>query len=134
MGTILCGINCGQTFQQIRHFDSKLIALLLSSAYINDRQPGKAKFIDNSRLKIGKQSIINRIGPIFSKLDYNWIGSISDDAVRINLKKRFFKYFEWLSRYFNLLTDFQFILIWRLYCILSKPQPTYPICWGPLSF
>ena len=55
----------------------------------NDRQPGKAKFIDNFRLKIGEQSIMNRIVPIFSKIDYNWIRMISDDVVRVNLKKNF---------------------------------------------
>ena len=55
---------------------------------------GNGKFIDKSRLKVGKQSVMNRIGPIFSKLDYDWIGVTSDDAVRINLKKRFFKYFD----------------------------------------
>ncbi len=74
--------------------DTDIANLIKASAYVNDRVPLRAKFIDNSRLKIGKQSIMNRIGPIFAAIDFDWIGNLSDDFIRTKLKKCFFKYFD----------------------------------------
>lgn len=74
--------------------DTPIVNLLRTSSYVNDRQPGKAKFTDRSRLKIGRQSIVNRIGPIFAKIDFDWIGVISDNTIRANLKRNFFKYID----------------------------------------
>jgi len=34
---------------------------LLQETYVNDRCPGRAKFSDKSKLKIGRQSLPNRL-------------------------------------------------------------------------
>jgi hypothetical protein len=74
--------------------DTEMGQLLRRSVYINDRNPGKGRFIDKSRLKIGRQSLPHRIGPTFAKMSFDWVGfEGSDDALRRNLKKEFFKYF-----------------------------------------
>ncbi len=72
--------------------DTNVANLLRDVAYINDRIPHKARFIDNSRYKIGRQSLPNRIGHIFSKIKFDWINYTSDHALRVNLKKEFFTY------------------------------------------
>jgi hypothetical protein len=64
--------------------------LIRQSAYVNDRLPRRAKFIDRSRLVVGRQSIYNRIGPLFAKISFDWIGDMSDDELRVKLKKEFF--------------------------------------------
>jgi hypothetical protein len=61
------------------------------TTYINDRLPFRPKFIDGSRLKIGKQSLPFRIGSLFSKISFNWANMISDDALRVKLKEEFFR-------------------------------------------
>ncbi len=67
---------------------------LKTSVYINDRLPQRGKFIDKSRLKIGRQSLPYRIGPTFAKLEFDWVGSDnSNGSLRKKLKKQFFKYF-----------------------------------------
>jgi hypothetical protein len=73
--------------------DTNIANLLRSSSYVNDRMPFKAKFIDTSRLKIGRQSLLARIGPLFSSISFNWIDpTITDDYLRRELKREFFKY------------------------------------------
>ena len=53
------------------------------------------KFIDKSRLKIGRQSLPYRIGPIFAKMSFDWIRTnLSDDTLRRKLKSEFFRYFD----------------------------------------
>jgi len=56
--------------------------------YINDRCPKRAKFFDTSRLKIGRQDLLNRLN--FLDLSFDWIGNFSDDYLRTRLKKEFF--------------------------------------------
>jgi hypothetical protein len=64
------------------------------SVHINDRMPGRGRFMDRSRLKVGRQSLPNRIGPLFAKISFDWAGiSLSDNALRRLLKSKFFKYF-----------------------------------------
>jgi hypothetical protein len=74
--------------------DAHIADVIRSSAYINDRMPRKAKFIDRSRLKVGRQSLQNRIGPLFASISFEWIGELSNDALRVSLKREFFKYSE----------------------------------------
>jgi hypothetical protein len=75
--------------------DTDIGNFLRETVYINDRLPGRGKFIDKSRLRIGRQSLPYRIGPIFSKLDFDWVAiSASEDTLRRCLKPRFFKYFD----------------------------------------
>ncbi len=66
--------------------------LIRRSAYVNDRLPRRAKFIDRSRLVIGRQSIFNRIGSLFAKIGFDWIGDLTDDELRVKLKKEFFNF------------------------------------------
>ncbi len=73
---------------------TNIAQIIRNSAYVNDRLPRRAKFIDRSRLKIGRQTIIHRIGPFFSHLDFDWIGLPCKDSLRRKLKKQFFRYFE----------------------------------------
>ena len=52
--------------QLFNHSDTNIAVQLRESGYINDRMPRKGKFIDKSRLKIGKQALPYRIGPLFT--------------------------------------------------------------------
>lgn len=72
--------------------DTEISKLLRTSIYINDRAPGRGRFIDGSRLRIGKQQLQYRIGPVFHAISFDWIGDRSDDYIRKNLKKVFFKH------------------------------------------
>ena len=75
--------------------DTNIACQLRDSVYINDRMPLKGKFLDKSRLKIGKQALPNRLGPLFANLSFDWINThLSDDALRKHLKEEFFKYYE----------------------------------------
>lgn len=69
--------------------DTNIAELLRSNAYVNDRMPRKARFSDRSRLKIGRQSLQNRIGPLFSHITFDWIRPLSDDQLRVLLKSEF---------------------------------------------
>ena len=71
--------------------DTRIANELRSAAYVNDRLPHRARFIDRSKLKIGRQSIKNRIGNLFSRISFDWIGEPSDDTIRRSLKREFFK-------------------------------------------
>jgi len=66
---------------------------LRQRAYINDRGPGRATFIDRSWLKIGKQSLPNRLD-FFWEIKFNWwerYQEISKDKLRaVLIKKQFF--------------------------------------------
>jgi len=65
---------------------------LRRTAYINDRCPGRASFTDTSKRKIGRQTLPNRLG-FFKDVKFNWCNEdISDDKLRRELKKTFFKY------------------------------------------
>jgi exonuclease III len=74
--------------------DTNIARALRDAAYVNDRLPFRAKFIDRSRLKVGKQSIQNRVGPLFSKISFDWSNcqSLSDDLLRKLLKLEFFRF------------------------------------------
>jgi len=76
----------------IKLFNSKETRIgeqLRQQCYINDRQPRKGTFFDTSNLKIGRQSFQNRL-QVFTNINFDWIGEITNDAIRINLKKQFF--------------------------------------------
>jgi len=61
---------------------------LANNLYINERT-GKASIMDTSRTKIGKASLKNRLES-FKEISFNWKDGISDDALRIALKRTFF--------------------------------------------
>jgi len=67
---------------------------LNSNLYTENRRPGLGFFYDNSMNMRGKQSIQNRL-PYFRLIRDQWINNeITDDAIRILLKKTFFTYCE----------------------------------------
>jgi hypothetical protein len=72
--------------------NTRIAEEIRSAAYINDRLPLRAKFIDTSKLKIGRQTIKNRIGNIFASISFDWIGQQSNDIIRRSLKREFFKH------------------------------------------
>jgi len=63
---------------------------LRERAYVNDRSPGRATFIDRSKLKIGRQSLLSRLD-FFREIKFDWCGQedMSKDKLRIELKKTF---------------------------------------------
>jgi len=82
--------NCKQAIGLLlqREKSTRLGLKLQSQAYINDRCPGKATLIDNSKLKIGRQSFPNRLRSM-REIEFDWATGISDDLLRIRLKKPF---------------------------------------------
>jgi len=62
--------------------------VLRSKAYINDRNPGKAIFIDSSRLRIGRHCLANRLS-FMKDIKFDWTQGIEDNSLRVNLKKTF---------------------------------------------
>ncbi len=74
--------------------DTNIAKILRNSAYVSNRLPLHAKFIDRSRLCVGRQTLPYRIGHLFSKISFDWIVNLSDDALRKSLKKEFFEYFD----------------------------------------
>jgi len=70
-------------------FPRRLKENLLSNAYIERRKPGRLKFYDNSRTRIGRQNFGNRLG-LLNDIDFDWTDGLTDGAIRTKLKK-FFK-------------------------------------------
>jgi hypothetical protein len=58
--------------------DANIGIFLHESEYVNDRMPYRPKFIDKSRLKIGRQSFHYRIKPLFAKMSFDWTNQLSD--------------------------------------------------------
>jgi len=61
---------------------------LKECSYINDGRPGMAIIIDRSRLRIGRQSIVNRLRCL-GMINFDWTNGITKDSLRINLKQTF---------------------------------------------
>jgi hypothetical protein len=70
--------------------DTNVTAHLREVAYINDRMPYRAGFMNRFNYKIRRQSISNRIRHLFSKITFDWVSPISDHMLRVNLKLEFF--------------------------------------------
>lgn len=62
---------------------------LCQNLYRHDRT-GKISFMDTSRLKIGKNSLQNRLKSV-QEFQVDWLNGISSDRLRIELKKLFIK-------------------------------------------
>ena len=61
--------------------DTNIMQALQEAVYVNDRMPGKGRFVDRLRLKVGKQSLPNRIRLFFFKTSFDWAGfHLSDDT------------------------------------------------------
>jgi len=65
-----------------------LTSKMRAAAYINDRQPLRAYFMDTSRLRIGKHSLPNRVNSMRT-IAFDWVGGIDKHKLRIELKKTF---------------------------------------------
>jgi len=77
------------TLYLLKDRSTRLGLKLLNQAYINERTHGRATLMDFSRLKIGKQSFLNRLQSLRC-ITFNWTNGIAPDRLRINLKKTFF--------------------------------------------
>jgi len=68
--------------------DTRIAKEIRDNIYINQRQPARGTFIDKSTRRAGKQKLTNRL-QCLKKVDFDWIGEISDDQLRKNLKRLF---------------------------------------------
>jgi len=66
-----------------------LSEILRHAAYRNDRLPGQAIYMDSSRLRIGKNSLVNRLN-CMRQVKFQWTNGINQHALRQNLKKTFY--------------------------------------------
>jgi len=69
---------------------SRLFAMIKTNEYVI-RRPGKIRFYDSSKKRIGSQAIFNRLDTIVQRFDDNWTKLKKKDCIRIYLKKIFFK-------------------------------------------
>ena len=73
---------------------SLLFDLVQGNMTSNRRRPARPSFFDTTRRKIGRQSLQNRIGETFKRVEADWMEARrSKAAVRIDLKRAFFPYF-----------------------------------------
>jgi len=61
--------------------------MLCTTSYSTRRHPDRCLFYDRSRTKNGFQSIENRVGAIFNELDFNFSNNLTDEFIRISLKR-----------------------------------------------
>jgi len=60
---------------------------MVETSYATRRNPDKILFYDASRTKLGHQALENRIAHIIKDLNNTFHVNMSDDLIRINLKK-----------------------------------------------
>jgi len=60
---------------------------LCTTRYTTRRRPNKYLFYDKSQTKNGFQSIENRIATIFNDIDFDFANEMTDDCIRISLKR-----------------------------------------------
>jgi len=64
----------------------------MSTCYSEPRKPDIGYFYDNSKRKPGKQIFHNRL-EFMKEIDTPWLNRIiTDDEIRIEMKKTFFKF------------------------------------------
>jgi len=80
--TVINAIHCNM---------SPLNQICLSTSFQIQRKPGQIFFFDNSRLKVGKNKLNNRLTWLFNEIKKPWL-NLSKNQTRILLKKTFFKY------------------------------------------
>jgi len=101
--------------------------LLKNSAYINDRQPERAYFIDSSRIKIGWHSFVNRLNSI-RDVTFGWTQGINPNKLRIELKKTFINLWNNYSSYYSFqsLRWAYFLFLSSVFICLFCPRVTNP--------
>jgi len=83
---------CARTIiKTFTNANSPLKEICLQNSYSITRRPHQVFFFDNSRSKIGKNSIQNRITNVFNKIKFEWSNK-NFENVRPQLKKTFFNY------------------------------------------
>jgi len=70
-----------------KEYPAYLYGKLCNTQYSTRRNPGKLLFYDGSKTRLGFQSIENRIGDIFKELDFCFDKDMSDDIIRVSLKR-----------------------------------------------
>jgi len=68
--------------------NTRIGQLLRENSYINDRNPGRASFFGDAKKKVGRNCLLNKLH-LFNEIKFDWIGDISDDALRRKLKTQF---------------------------------------------
>ncbi len=69
----------------------RLLSETMSNSYSVLRSPGRMFFYDNSKLKIGRQCLKNRLSCVTKQMKFNWL-ECEVKSLRPKLKKCFFKY------------------------------------------
>jgi len=64
---------------------------VFNTSYNINRKPGRLFFFDNSKTKVEKNMITNRISDVFKKLEFTWL-NVDFEKLRPKLKKCLFKY------------------------------------------
>ncbi len=73
---------------------SLLFELITGNSTWNDRKPGRRDFYDTSRLRVGRQSLQNRLREPFRMMRGDWYGTgLTKDAIRVRMKESFFPYY-----------------------------------------
>jgi len=69
-----------------RALPTTLAGEMQRNMFVERRRSGKPKFYDNSRRKIGRQALRNRL-MFMNRFDFDWSDGLSDDRLRIDFKK-----------------------------------------------
>jgi len=83
-------ITTSTAIKIINNQSTRIAVDLHEAAYINDRLPKRAKFINKANMRIGNHYLKNRLQAL-NTLSFDWIGDYTDEHIRKNLKKAFFK-------------------------------------------
>jgi len=70
-----------------REYPVYIYEKLCTTRYTTRRRPKKYLFYDKSQTRNGFQSIENRITAIFNDLDFDFDNEMTDDCIRISLKR-----------------------------------------------
>jgi len=63
---------------------------LTKHSYVERRRPGRLKFYDGAKTKIGRQILCNRAGSCVNDVDFDWNNEeMNNDKLRVCLKKTF---------------------------------------------
>lgn len=83
-----CCSKLAITLTNLKESGPRMSEKLMNRMYVNDRNPGKGTFADNSRLKIGRMAFPNRLRCL-NRVKFDWTNGINPHALQINLKKTF---------------------------------------------
>jgi len=119
-----CNAKMAITLTNLGYDGPRLTNKLLARCYINDRRPGIGTFHDTSRLRIGRNSFVNRL-EMLKKVNFSWTNGISPHLLRQNLKKCFFINQAWFlcQVFLQLIIPVieKCVLIWVLLCLNHGP-------------